>query len=110
MGFGAFAAHGLKNKLDSAMYAIFQTAVDYHFVHTLALMAVGVLMSQWQHTLSLSISVYGFLAGIIIFSGSLYLLSVTGISWLGAITPVGGLALLIAWLALAWSAFKASTA
>jgi uncharacterized membrane protein YgdD (TMEM256/DUF423 family) len=92
---GAFAAHGLKSRLDPAMLATFETGVRYQMYHALALLGVA-----WACT-------WLFLAGIVIFSGTLYALALTGVRWLGAVTPLGGLAFLAGWLCLAWAAAKA---
>lgn len=103
---GAFGAHGLKNRLDKEMLAVYQTAVEYHFIHTLVLLAVAVLMQHWGKSLALSVSAYAYIIGIVFFSGSLYMLSISGIRWLGAVTPLGGLAFLVGWAALFWAAVK----
>jgi uncharacterized membrane protein YgdD (TMEM256/DUF423 family) len=99
---GAFGAHGLKQVLDTDMLAVYHTAVDYQFFHSLGLMMIGTL-----HKLSPRhchpVSAWIMMAGIIIFSGSLYVLSITGIKWLGMITPIGGVCFLAAWLILASS-------
>jgi uncharacterized membrane protein YgdD (TMEM256/DUF423 family) len=103
---GAFGAHALKARLDEYSLSIYQTAVQYHFYHSLALLGVG-LMCLWhpQSTL-LRISGSGFVLGILIFSGSLYLLSLTGVRWLGAITPLGGLAFMLGWACLALASWR----
>jgi uncharacterized membrane protein YgdD (TMEM256/DUF423 family) len=98
---GAFGAHGLKQKISEEMMAVYQTGVQYHFYHTLALLGVGILLQQFPQSLALKVSGWGMLLGMLVFSGSLYLLVLSGTRWLGAITPIGGLALLVAWLALA---------
>jgi uncharacterized membrane protein YgdD (TMEM256/DUF423 family) len=98
---GAFGAHSLKNILDEYGKSIYEKAVLYQMFHTVALFAVGVIQHFDKET-SLSTAGWGFLAGIILFSGSLYLLATTGMKWLGAITPVGGLVFLFGWLSLAW--------
>ena len=98
---GAFAAHGLKTKLSPEMFNIFEVGVRYHMYHALALLAVAWASTRWPGT-SVTAAGWLFLAGTVIFSGSLYLLSVTGLRWLGAITPIGGVAFLIGWLLLAW--------
>ena len=103
---GAFGAHGLKSHLTAEAITIFQTGVQYHMYHSLALMAAGLLLQQHPHSTSFKCSGLGFLLGLIIFSGSLYLLSVTGIRWLGAITPIGGSLFLLAWLALAIGIYR----
>ena len=102
---GAFGAHSLKNILDEYGKSIYEKAVLYQMFHTIALFAVG-LMQHFDKVTSFSIAGWGFVVGIILFSGSLYLLAATGIKWLGAITPVGGLAFLFGWLSLAWILIK----
>ena len=102
---GAFGAHSLKNILDEYGKSIYEKAVLYQMFHTIALFAVG-LMQHFDKVTSFSIAGWGFFVGIILFSGSLYLLAATGIKWLGAITPVGGLAFLFGWLSLAWILIK----
>lgn len=99
---GAFGAHRLKDRLaELGTAANFQTAAQYHMYHALALVAVGVLGYTGRSGTSLSIAGWAFLLGSLIFSGSLYILSVTGMKWLGAITPIGGVLLLVGWAALA---------
>ncbi|CAA0120639.1 DUF423 domain-containing protein [Zhongshania aliphaticivorans] len=107
VGLGAFGAHGLKASLPADMMAVYQTAVQYHFYHCFALLVVGVLMHSGVQHLSLRISAVLFFAGMLVFSGSLYALALTGTRWLGAITPIGGLMFLVAWACLAYSAWKA---
>ena len=104
---GAFAAHGLKSMLGPDLLATFQTGVQYHMYHSLALLAVGILVLQFPAQTGLRIAGFLFLAGIVIFSGSLYVLALSGIRWLGAITPIGGVAFLAGWALLAWSMLKA---
>ena len=103
---GAFAAHGLKARLDAAMLVTFETGVRYHMIHALALLAVGWAATRWPGA-AVNASGWLFVAGIVLFSGSLYILSLTGVRWLGAITPFGGLAFLGGWLCLVWAAWKA---
>ncbi len=105
---GAFGAHGLKGKLSSDMMAVYQTAVEYQFVHTLALLGVVVIKFKFDDVALLNISAWAFALGIIVFSGSLYALSLSGIKILGAITPIGGLAFLVGWFCLFLAAFKIS--
>jgi uncharacterized membrane protein YgdD (TMEM256/DUF423 family) len=104
--FGAFGAHALKGKLDSYAMGVFETAVQYHFYHSLALLAVGVIALSQPETVMLKSSGWLFLLGIVIFSGSLYLLSLSGVRWLGAITPLGGLAFIGGWACLAATGWK----
>lgn len=99
---GAFGAHALKQVLDTDMLAVYHTAVDYQFFHSIGLIAIGVLHKISPRHSHL-IAAWTMLAGIIIFSGSLYILSTSGIKWLGMITPIGGLCFLAAWLILAIS-------
>ena len=103
---GAFGAHALKGKLDQHALGIFETAVQYHFYHSFALLAVGVIALTQPQTVLLRSSGWLFLLGIVVFSGSLYLLSLTGIRWLGAITPLGGLAFIGGWACLAATGWK----
>jgi uncharacterized membrane protein YgdD (TMEM256/DUF423 family) len=103
---GAFGAHALKAKLSRELLAVYQTAVQYHFYHALGLLAVGVLMLWLPANTLLKYSGGAMLAGIVFFSGSLYLLSVTGLRLLGAITPVGGLCFIVAWLLLAIAVWR----
>ena len=104
VGLGAFGAHGLKSRVDPHMLAVFETGVRYHLYHALALLAVAWVSSRSMSALP-SASGWAFIAGILLFSGSLYLLVLTGTKWLGAITPLGGLAFLVGWVLLAASAF-----
>ena len=102
---GAFAAHGLKSRLEPAMLATFETGVRYHMYHALALLAVGWACTRWPGTAA-NASGWLFIAGTVLFSGSLYALALTGTRSLGAITPFGGAAFLAGWLCLAWAAWK----
>ena len=104
---GAFGAHGLKDKLGEKMLANWMTGVEYHFYHTFALLVVGMLALKFQSG-PLSASGWSFAAGILIFSGSLYAMALTGITKLGAITPIGGLAFIAGWILLAVSVAKGS--
>jgi uncharacterized membrane protein YgdD (TMEM256/DUF423 family) len=102
---GAFGAHGLKERLESfGQLANFHTAAQYHMYVALALVAVGVLQVVGRAGTALSVAGWSFLIGSAIFSGSLYILGVTGLKWLGAITPIGGVAILVGWAALAVAA------
>ena len=102
---GAFAAHGLKSRLPPDMLTIFEVGVRYQMYHAFGLIAVAWCVSRWPQS-SAPLAGWSFIIGIVIFSGSLYLLSITGIRWLGAITPAGGVAFLIGWLLLAWAVWR----
>ena len=95
---GAFAAHAIKNKLSERMLDVFSTAVDYHLYHAVGLIVVGILIKLQPAAAILDIAVYLMLIGILLFCGSLYGLSLTGINKLGIITPFGGLAFIAAWV------------
>jgi uncharacterized membrane protein YgdD (TMEM256/DUF423 family) len=101
---GAFAAHGLRSRISAEALATFETGARYHMYHALALLAVAWAVTRWPSALA-SAAGWFFVAGTVLFSGSLYLLAVTGVRALGAITPLGGLAFILGWLALAWSAW-----
>jgi len=99
---GAFGAHALKARLSADMLGVWQTAVQYHAWHALALLAVGLMLRNWPELAPLQWAGWLFVVGIVLFSGSLYALALTGTRFLGAITPLGGVAFLVGWLALAW--------
>jgi len=99
---GAFGAHALKSRLTPDMFDIFEVGVRYHMYHALGLLAVAWASSHWPGS-RVNAAGWAFIIGIVIFSGSLYILSIFGIRWLGAVTPVGGLAFLIGWAILVWS-------
>lgn len=105
---GAFGAHALRATLEASQRLdTFETAVKYQFYHALALLLVAVLSYQMEkETRLLSYAGYSFLAGTLIFSGSLYILCFTGIRWLGAITPIGGVLMIVGWGLLAWVAAR----
>jgi uncharacterized membrane protein YgdD (TMEM256/DUF423 family) len=101
VGIGAFAAHGLRKMLEAAgRFETFETAVRYQFFHTLALLAVGVLWYVKPELRSLGTVAWLWLGGILIFSGSLYVLCLTGITKLGAVTPIGGVLFIAGWIVL----------
>ncbi len=102
---GAFAAHGLKPRLTPEMVTVFEVGVRYHRYHALALLAVAWACARWPDS-SAHIAGWAFLFGIVVFSGSLYMLSLTGMRWLGAITPIGGVAFLIGWIILVWAVWR----
>lgn len=107
---GAFGAHGLEAVLTrNGRIETFETAVKYHFYHALAILLVGIMLGFLQENKKLKASAYSFLAGIIVFSGSLYFLSLTNIRWLGAITPVGGLAFILGWILLFYGSGNTSS-
>ena len=105
VAFGAFGAHSLKSTLSPEMLETFEVAVRYQMYHSLGLLAAAWAASQWQHPLTTTAG-WCFFAGILIFSGSLYILSLTGIRWLGAITPIGGLAFIVGWGCLTVAAIR----
>jgi uncharacterized membrane protein YgdD (TMEM256/DUF423 family) len=100
---GAFGAHGLRNRLSPDMLGVFETGVRYHLVHALAILLVSVILSRATGAWIVAAGWF-FTAGIVLFSGSLYLMALTGARGLGAITPLGGLAFLLGWASLAWAA------
>jgi uncharacterized membrane protein YgdD (TMEM256/DUF423 family) len=104
VGAGAFAAHGLREKVDARMLEVFETGARYHMYHALAMILAGLLAT----TVARGAATAGwiFQAGIVLFSGSLYVLALTSMNSLGAVTPLGGVAFLVGWLWLAWSACK----
>lgn len=101
---GAFGAHGLKEILSPASLQIWDKANFYHFVHSLGLVSISAMHTSALKNGALNLSGWLMISGILVFSGSLYLLALSGVPWLGAITPIGGLAFIAAWLSLAYSA------
>ena len=106
VGLGAFGAHALKARLAPDMQAIWQTAVHYHAWHALGLLALGLFTMQRPDAPGASLAAWLFVAGIALFSGSLYALALSGVRGLGAVTPFGGVAFLAGWLAFAWAAWR----
>lgn len=104
---GAFGAHGLEGRVSTERLETFHTAVTYHMYHALALLIVGWATAQGWGGIIDGVG-YCFLVGIVLFSGSLYLLVLTDTSWLGAVTPIGGAAFLLGWGLFAWSAWLAA--
>jgi uncharacterized membrane protein YgdD (TMEM256/DUF423 family) len=102
---GAFAAHALRERLTAEMAGIFEVGVRYQMYHALALLAVAWAATRWSSPMLVAAG-WCFVVGTLVFSGSLYILGLTGIRWLGAITPIGGLAFLAGWLLLAWSTLR----
>lgn len=107
---GAFAAHGLKGKLDERLFHAFETGVNYQMSHTLVLLLCCLMIDQWGKHWSLEYAAYMFIAGIFLFSGSLYLLAITGMKWLGPVTPVGGLCFIAGWCLLTIGIWRHTTA
>ena len=101
---GAFAAHGLRDRLDARALEVFETGARYHMYHALAMIAAGVVAGSAVR--GAQTAGWLFQAGIVLFSGSLYALALTGTRGLGAVTPIGGLALLAGWLWLAWRTWR----
>lgn len=108
VGIGAFGAHALKTKLEASnLLGTYQTAVQYHFYHTLLLLVIGLIMYKIESPL-LVYSAYATIAGIFLFSGSLYTLCLTNTRWLGAITPIGGLCFILGWMFLLGTILKSN--
>ena len=103
---GAFGGHALKARLAPEQMAIYQTAVQYHFVHALGLLAVAILLALRPDNTALAWAAWLLVAGLVLFSGSLYVLALSGIRGLGAVTPFGGAAFLGGWIALAWAGWR----
>ena len=105
VGLGAFGAHALRDRLDAYLMSIWEKAVFYHFLHALGLLIVSAMARAGMVT-SVAAAQWLLVAGVALFSGSLYALALTGNRILGAVTPLGGVAFIVAWLMLAWSARK----
>jgi uncharacterized membrane protein YgdD (TMEM256/DUF423 family) len=103
---GAFGAHGLRGKITPELLAAFQTGVQYQFYHTLALLLVAVLLLRFPEFSSLHWVGLAFVAGLLLFSGSLYALALGGPRWLGPVTPLGGVCFIAGWLMLCVSAWR----
>ncbi len=104
--FGAFASHALKDRLSERALEIWETGTKYQMYHALALVLVALLLSHLAtESFSLIMAGYAFIVGVFLFSGSLYALSLSGIKWLGAITPVGGVAFILGWICLVVAAW-----
>jgi uncharacterized membrane protein YgdD (TMEM256/DUF423 family) len=97
---GAFGAHGLKLWMPPDLFTVYQTAVQYQFYHALGLLGVGLLAHQFPTQTLIKWAGWFMFAGIVIFSGSLYTLSLTSTRWLGAITPIGGASFIVSWILL----------
>ena len=105
---GAFGAHGLKARLAPEMLAVYQTGVQYHMYHALGLLLVGLAFFHLPDSTALRASGWLMATGVLLFSGSLYALALSGERWLGAVAPVGGTAFILAWGALAWAVIRTS--
>lgn len=103
---GAFGAHAMAGRYSESLLGTFETAVRYQFYHALALVAVVVALGRWPQSMPAIWAGWFFVAGIVVFSGSLYVLVFGGLRWMGAITPIGGVAFITGWLLLAWSAWR----
>jgi uncharacterized membrane protein YgdD (TMEM256/DUF423 family) len=103
VGLGAFGVHGLRGRLAPEMMAAFESGVRYQMYHALALVLVSLIMSRMSGWL-IQTAGWSFVAGIVLFSGSLYVLAISGVTVLGAVTPIGGLAFLVGWACLAFAA------
>ncbi len=108
VAFGAFGAHALRTRLSADMLAVWKTAVEYQMFHALALLSVGILLRAGNSSALLNVSGACFAGGVLLFSGSLYALALSGVRILGAITPLGGLLLLIGWALLLVVALKST--
>lgn len=104
---GAFGAHALESRLPRDLVRVFETGARYHLVHALALTFVGLASARWTDPLWTAAG-WLFVVGVVVFSGSLYALALTGVRWLGAITPLGGAAFLAGWLAVAAAAWRSA--
>jgi len=104
---GAFGAHALRGRVGAEALATFEVGVRYHMYHALGLLAVAVARTRWPGGATTAAG-WLFVAGIVLFSGSLYLVALGGPRWFGAITPVGGLAFLLGWACLTWAAWTAA--
>ena len=103
---GAFGAHALESRLSADLLSTYEVGVRYHFYHALALLGVVAVISRWPEAGAAVWAGWLFVIGTVIFSGSLYILAFTGIRWLGAITPIGGVAFIAGWACLAWVALR----
>lgn len=103
---GAFGAHALAGRLSAADLGTFETAVRYQFYHALALLGVAAVLGRWPQSGAATWAGWLFVAGVVIFSGSLYGLVFSGIRWLGAVTPLGGVAMIAGWISLALAAWR----
>lgn len=103
---GAFGAHALENRLSQKMLDIFQTGVTYHFYHAIGLLILGLVAQYLPDSELLKWSGWLMIGGILLFSGSLYILATSGLRWLGAVTPIGGLCFIVSWILFAVAVWK----
>lgn len=108
VAFGAFGAHALKARLAPDLQAMWQTAVQYHAWHAMGLLVAGLFLLHKPQSGGAALAAWLFVAGIVLFSGSLYALALTGARWLGAVTPLGGAAFIAGWLAFAWTVWRSA--
>jgi uncharacterized membrane protein YgdD (TMEM256/DUF423 family) len=101
VGFGAFGAHIVQDRLSPERFSVYQTGVQYHFYHALGLLLLGLISMHIRDSKWLALSGWFLLTGVVIFSGSLYILTLTDTSWLGAVTPIGGVSFIAGWMLLA---------
>lgn len=105
VAFGAFGAHALKARLSADMLSVWKTAVEYQLYHALALLIVGLIATQ-RPSIAITNAALCFAVGVLLFSGSLYVMALSGVRWLGAITPIGGVLFLVGWALVFWAALK----
>lgn len=105
---GAFGAHGLKTRISAELLAVYQTGVQYHFYHALGLILVGLAFFHLQDGTALRAAGWLMCAGIVLFSGSLYVLALSGEKWLGAVAPLGGTAFILGWGAFVWAVLRST--
>jgi uncharacterized membrane protein YgdD (TMEM256/DUF423 family) len=103
---GAFGAHALRARLPADLLAVYRTGVEYHFYHALGLVLVGLALQHLPESGPLKAAGWAMVAGIVLFSGSLYVLATSGVRAFGAVTPVGGVAFIAAWALFAWAVLR----
>lgn len=103
---GAFASHGLRGQLDARMLSAFETGVAYQMTHSLALLALAMIIDRFGRHWTFTAAAAAFAVGIVLFSGSLYLLAMTGLRWIGPVTPMGGVGFIVGWALLAAGAWN----
>ncbi len=105
---GAFGAHALRHRIAADLMSVFETGARYQMYHALALLLVAWGVARWSSG-AIELAGWCFIAGTLLFSGSLYVLALSGMRWMGAVTPLGGLAFLLGWLSFAWGAWRAGS-